>query len=143
MSFSELFESGFKKRNEDHFAAIVRVAMSDGVINDAERAFLDRLATRLDITESDYKTILKDYATHPINAPISYDHRLERLYDLARMVWADHIEGEDQVRLLQKLCIGLGFNQENVKYITDKALTLVHYEVDVDEFVEKMKKMNQ
>ena len=30
MSFSELFESGFKKRNEDHFAAIVRVAMSDG-----------------------------------------------------------------------------------------------------------------
>jgi hypothetical protein len=43
MSISDLFDSGFKKRNEDHFAAIVRVAMSDGVINDAEKAFLDRL----------------------------------------------------------------------------------------------------
>ncbi|SDR69461.1 hypothetical protein SAMN04515667_0331 [Formosa sp. Hel1_31_208] len=143
MSFSELFESGFKKRNEDHFAAIVRVAMSDGIINDSEKAFLDRLATRLDITESDYKQILKDYRSHPINPPLSYDHRLERLYDLARMVWADHIEGPNQVSLLEKLCIGLGFNPENVKYITDKALTLVHYELDLDEFTERMKNMNQ
>ena len=143
MSFSELFGSGFKKRNEDHFAAIVRVAMSDGIINDAEKAFLDRLATRLEITESDYKQILKDYQSHPINPPLSYDSRLERLYDLARMVWADHIEGENQVRLLEKLCIGLGFNPENVKYITDKALTLVHYEVELDEFIDRMRSMNQ
>ncbi|WP_296317037.1 TerB family tellurite resistance protein [Winogradskyella sp. UBA3174] len=143
MSFSELFESGFKKRNEDHFAAIVRIAMSDGVINDAEKAFVDRLATRLDITESEYKAILKDYKSHPVNPPVSYDKRLARLYDLARMVWADHIEGPNQVGLLEKLCIGLGFNQDNVKYIADKALTLVHYEVDLDEFTEKMKNMNQ
>ena len=61
MSISDLFDSGFKKRNEDHFAAIVRVAMSDGVINDAEKEFLDRLARNLDITETDYKEILKDY----------------------------------------------------------------------------------
>ncbi len=143
MSISDLFESGFKKRNEDHFAAIVRVAMSDGIINDAERKFLDRLAIRLDITEHDYKAILKDYKSHPINAPHSYDERLERLYDLARMVWADHIEGENQVILLEKLCVGLGFNPENVKYIADKALSLVYYEVDLTDFTEKMKKMNQ
>ncbi|WP_411766354.1 TerB family tellurite resistance protein [Winogradskyella sp. A3E31] len=143
MSISDLFESGFKRRNEDHFAAIVRVAMSDGVINEDEKAFLDRLATSLDVTEEEYKKILKDYNTHPINAPHSYDERLERLYDLSRMVWADHIEGPNQERLLQKLCIGLGFNRDNVKYITDKALTLVHYNVTLDEFIMKMKTMNQ
>lgn len=143
MSFSDLFDSGFKKRNEDHFAAIVRVAMSDGVITDAEKTFLDRLATRLDITEHDYKTILKDYQTHPINAPHSYNHRLERLYDLARMVWADDIEGPNQHWLLEKLCVGLGFHAQNVKYIADKALSLAHDKVDADTFVEEMKNMNK
>ena len=59
MSFSDLFESGFKKRNEDHFAAIVRVAMSDGIINEAEKAFLDRLAIRLEISESNIQEIFK------------------------------------------------------------------------------------
>jgi uncharacterized tellurite resistance protein B-like protein len=143
MSISDLFDSGFKKRNEDHFAAIVRVAMSDDIINDAEKAFLDRLARNLNISEHEYKLILKDYKTHPINPPLSYDRRLERLYDLARMVWADHMEGKDQVKMLKKICIGLGFKSENVKYITDKALKLVQQNIDLDTFTEEMKTMNQ
>ncbi len=143
MSISDLFDSGFQKRNQDHFAAIVRVAMSDGVITDEERAFLDRLARKLEISENDYKEILKDYNTHPINPPINYDNRLERLYDLARMVYADHIKGEDQVILLEKLSIGLGFKSENAKYVVDKALDLVDQGVDGDTFADEIKNMNR
>ena len=143
MSFSDLFDSGFKKRNEDHFAAIVRVAMDDGVITDEEKAFLDRLARNLDISEGDYKLILKDYKSHPINPPLSYDKRLERLYDLARMVYADHIKGDHEVILLTKIAVGLGFHPQNVKYIIDKALTLVNKGVDLDTFIHEIKHMNQ
>ncbi|WP_074405512.1 MULTISPECIES: TerB family tellurite resistance protein [Aquimarina] len=143
MSISDLFDSGFQKRNQDHFAAIVKIAMSDGVITDEEKAFLDRLATRLGISENDYKEILKDYSTHPINPPTSYERRLERLYDLSRMVYADHVKGEGQVVLLEKLSIGLGFNPENAKYIVDKALNLVDQGVDSDTFEEEVKNMNR
>ncbi len=143
MSISDLFDSGFQKRNQDHFAAIVRVAMSDGVITDEEKAFLDRLARKLEISENDFKEILKDYNTHPINPPTSYDNRLERLYDLARMVYADHIKGKDQVVLLEKLSIGLGFNPENAKYVVDKALDLVDQGVDGDTFSDEIKNMNR
>ncbi|MBP93723.1 Uncharacterized conserved protein, tellurite resistance protein B (TerB) family [Bizionia echini] len=143
MSFSDLFDSGFKKRNEDHFASIVRVAMDDGIITDEEKAFLDRLARNLDISEADYKMILKDYQSHPINPPTSYDRRLERLYDLARMVYVDHIKGDHEEIVLRKIAIGLGFSSENVKYIVDKALTLVNNGVDLDTFTEEMKQMNR
>lgn len=143
MSISDLFDSGFKKRNEGHFAAIVRIAMSDEIINDSERAFLDRLARNLNISENDYTQILKDFKTHPINPPTSYDNRLERLFDLTRMVWADHIEGDDQLKMLKKLSIGLGFNPDNVNHIVDKALNLVHNNISLDDFIEQMKTMNQ
>jgi len=143
MSFSDLFDSGFKKRNEDHFASIVRVAMDDGIISPDEHAFLERLARRLDISEGDYKIILKDYQSHPINPPTSYDKRLERLYDLSRMVYVDHIQGEKEEILLQKIAVGLGFSTENVKYIVEKALTLVNDGVDLDTFTEEMKTMNR
>lgn len=142
MAISDLFDSGFKKRNENHFAAIVRVAMDDGVISDAEKAFLDRLAKNLDIGEADYKIILKNYKSHPINPPVSYDNRLERLYDLARMVQVDYIEGDSKQDLIRKIGIGLGFNPDNVKYIVDKALVLVGHGVDLDTFTHEMKKMN-
>jgi uncharacterized tellurite resistance protein B-like protein len=143
MSFSDLFDSGFKKRNEDHFAAIVRVAMDDGIITDEEKEFLDRLARNLDISESDYKQILKDYQSHPINPPTSYDRRLERLYDLSRMVYADHIRGEKQEILLKKIAVGLGFSPNNVMYVVDKALTLVNDGVDFDTFMDEIKNMNR
>ncbi|AXG68529.1 tellurite resistance protein TerB [Kordia sp. SMS9] len=143
MSISNLYSSGFRKRNQSHFAAIVRVAMSDGVITDEERAFLDRMAHHLDISESDYKEILKDYRSHPINPPIMYSERLSRLFDLARMVFADQELGPKQTVLLERLGIGLGFSPENVPYIVHKALLLVSKGVDLDDFKDEIKNMNR
>jgi len=143
MSIADFFDSGFRKRNQDHFAAIVRVAMSDGIITEDEQAFLDRLARKLDISEEDYKEILKNYSSHSVNPPTSYDRRLERLYDLARMVYADHELGERQVAMLERLCVGLGFSTANVSYVVDKALKLVHAGVDEDNFIDEIKNMNR
>ena len=143
MSIADFFDSGFQKRNQDHFAAIVRVAMSDGIITEDEQAFLNRLARKLDISEGDYKEILKNYQSHPINPPSSYDRRLERLYDLARMVYADHELGERQTVILERLAVGLGFSTANVSYVVDKALKLVHAGVDEDNFKEEIKHMNR
>jgi uncharacterized tellurite resistance protein B-like protein len=143
MSFLDLFDSGFKQRNEDHFAAIVRVAMDDGIITDEEKAFLDRLARNLDISDEQYKLILKDYQSHPINPPTSYDRRLERLYDLARMVYVDHIKSDHEEMILRKIAVGLGFSTDNVKYVVDKALTLVSNGVDLDTFTEEIRNMNK
>jgi uncharacterized tellurite resistance protein B-like protein len=143
MSFSDLFDSGFKKRNEDHFASIVRVAMDDGVISIDEKAFLDRLARSLGISDGDYEIILKDYKSHPINPPHDYDRRLERLYDLARMVYVDHIKDDNEITLLTKIGVGLGFDSENIKYIVDKALALVSNKVDLETFIKEMKHMNR
>lgn len=143
MSISDLFDSGFKKRNESHFAAIVRVAMADGIITDDEKKFLDRLAKNLNISEEDYKLILKNYKSHPINPPISYDKRLERLYDLVRMIHIDTIKGEPEMMLLKKIGVGLGFHAVNVKYIVDKALNVVSTGADLDAFMEQMKNMNR
>ena len=143
MSFSKLFDGGFKKRNESHFASIVRVAMDDGVITADEQAFLDRLAQNLNISGNKYKQILKDYKSHPINPPVSYDKRLERLYDLVRMVHVDQIKGDSEHKLLNKIGVGLGFHAVNVKYIVDKALTLVHNGADLDTFVDQIRNMNR
>ncbi len=142
MSFADLYDSGFRQRNEDHFAAIVRVAMDDGVITDKEKAFLDRLARNLSISAEDYETILKDYMSHPINPPTTYDRRLERLYDLTRMVHIDH-EFEEEEPLLERLAIGLGFNTKNATYVVHKALSLVKENADLDTFQDEIKNMNR
>lgn len=143
MSFSDLFDSEFKNRNKGHFSAIVRVAHIDGHLSPEEKKFLDKVADHLEISASEYEEILQNPLKYPINPPYLYSRRLERLYDLARMVNVDHHLGEAQIKLLRKFGLALGFTPGNVNYIVDKALVLVEEKVDLDTFIYEMQHMNR
>lgn len=143
MSFSDLFDSEFKQRNKGHFSAIVRVALADGIVHPEEKNFLDKLASRLEISESEYEEILNDPLKYPINPPYLHVQRLERLYDLTRMVHVDHHLEDQQEVMLRKLGIALGFTPSNVNHIIAKALSLVDKKVDADTFVYEMQHMHK
>lgn len=143
MSISDLFDSEFKTRNKGHFSAIVRVALADGTIEAQEKVFLDRLASKLDINENEYSEILDNPMKYPINPPYLHTQRLERLYDLARMVHTDHQLGDKQDVMLRRFALALGFTPGNVNYIIDKALALVDQHVDSETFMYEMTHMNK
>lgn len=134
MSFSDLFDNEFKNRNKGHFSAIVRVALSDGQLTPEEKEFLDKLAIRLEISDEEYHEILE-------NPPVLHIQRLERLYDLARMVYADHVLGPKQKQILTRFALALGFTPSNVGFIVDKALSLLVLNVDLETFIYEMKNM--
>jgi uncharacterized tellurite resistance protein B-like protein len=143
MSFSELFDNEFKARNKGHFSSIVRVATTNGVISTEEKLFLNKLARQLEISPEEYEEILENPLKYPINPPYLYTQRLERLYDLSRMVFADHVLGQKQKNILQKFAVALGFTPSNVTYIVDKALSLMVQAVDLDTFTYEMQHMNK
>lgn len=143
MSISDLFDSGFKNRNKGHFSAIVRVAMENGHLSTEERHFLDKLAKELEISTEEYNEILANPTKYPINPPYLHVHRLERLYDLSRMVYADHVLGPKQKEILTRFALALGFTPGNVHYIVDKALSLLVLNVDLDTFLYEMQHMNK
>lgn len=143
MSISDLFDSEFKSRNKGHFSAIVRVALADGNLSKEEKAFLDKLAGKLEISSAEYEEIFENPLKYPINPPSLHIQRLERLYDLARMVHVDHQLGDKQDLMLRKFGLALGFTPGNVNYIVDKALTLIDEKVDSDTFIYEMTHMNK
>lgn len=135
MSYSDLYTPGFKSRNRDHFAAIVRIALADGVISEEEKAFIDRLAIHLEIEDEEKASILENSDQHPINPPTTKQGRLERLYDLVRMVLADHIADEAEKQLMKRMVVGLGFPTDQIEPLIDKAFTLIKDGSDQDDFV--------
>ncbi len=144
MSIKDLYTSGFVARNQGHFAAIVRVALSDGKIVEEEQLFLQRLAKKLSIGEVAYAEILENPTNYPINPPTTYNRRLERLFDLVRIVYVDLEIKEKQITMLERIGVGLGFAPSNVEFIVQKALQLIGEGVlDVDTFSEEIKNMNR
>jgi uncharacterized tellurite resistance protein B-like protein len=141
MSIADLYSSGAHKRNLSHFANIVKLAVSDNVVTEDEDKLLQRMKRRLDISDSEYASIMEDPNQYPINPPVNLNVRIERLYNLTRMVVADSVVSEDQVNLLNRIAIGLGFPIEIEEKIVEAAIFLVEKHVDLIEFTEAIKKV--
>ena len=136
MHISKLYTNGFKQRNRDHFAAIVRIALADGIVTDEEQAFINRTAINLEIEEEEVESIIKNIDNYQINPPSSKRARLERLYDLARMVLIDNIADEAEKKLMHRLVIGLGFESDQVDFIIEKSLLEIEKGSDEDDFID-------
>ncbi len=143
MSISDLYSSGAHKNNIGHFASIVKLAMADEVITEGEQQLLERLAKRLEISEQEYKKIVKNPDKHPLNPPVSYDARIERLYNLTQMIFADDAVSKEEVSVLKRVAVGLGFPQDNAEKVSDEALHLVMNDNDLKEFTRAIKRVNR
>ncbi|WP_299059089.1 TerB family tellurite resistance protein [uncultured Polaribacter sp.] len=143
MAISDLYSSGKHKQQMGHFANIVKIAKADGIISDDEKALLTKASKNLNISEDKFTTILNNPEKFPINAPISYDERLERLYRLSKMVLANGKVKSVEVKLMEKIAIGLNFKVEKTKLICKEAISLVLNNSDLDDFINGIKKVDK
>ncbi len=125
MKNSDLSLSKAHKKKLSHFANIVKLALVDGTITDEEQNLLDRMSGALEIGNEEYQKILENPDAFPINPPVGYDERIERLYNLTTMIYVDEEIVGDEVDLLKKIAIGLGFPNDSIEKISDKAIHLI------------------
>lgn len=135
MSFVDLYSSGTHRRNLAHFAAIATLAAVDGDINLEEKKLLDRFADKLDITEEEYKEVMKAENKYPINPPTNSEERLERLYDLFGIIFADHTIEQQERILITKYAIGLGYKSESAEFIIQKSIDIFSGRISFDDYL--------
>ncbi|MBE7640842.1 MULTISPECIES: TerB family tellurite resistance protein [Salegentibacter] len=134
MSFSDLFGSGEHLRNINHFASIVNLASVDGDINEKERVLLERFARKLDISEQEYKMLIKNPQEFPISAYNSVEKRLERLHDLFKIIFADHEIDHEEEALIKRYAIGLGFSNENAENIIKRSIQIFSGQLNFEDY---------
>ncbi len=143
MSISDLYSSGTYKKNLGHFANIVKLALADDFIAEGEQKMLDRMAKRLEILEGDYKAILENPDKYPTNPPVDYNKRIERLYNLTKMIFADNEVVGDEASIMRKIAVGLGFPTDNAEKVVDEAIHLVMNDNDLEDFTKAIKRVNK
>lgn len=140
MSFVDLYSSGEHRRNLAHFASIASLAAIDGEVNPQEKTLLDRFARKLDITEEEYAEVMRSENKYPINPPSTSEERLERLYDLFKIVFADHDIDEEEMILLRKYAIGLGYKEEAADKLIKRSISIFGGRIDFDDYLYLIKR---
>jgi uncharacterized tellurite resistance protein B-like protein len=135
-TLAQLFESGEQTSKKGHFRNLVLLARLDGSIADTERNFLNRMASRLSLTEEQVKEILSDPMAYPVVPPISLEERCERLIALVEMANIDGIIAPEELSLINCLAIALGLTEEfiakNLSFVIDN----VKNQIDRNEILE-------
>lgn len=139
MSFIDLYGNPEHRKNVAHFAALATLAASDGEISGEEKIMLDRFARKLEISEMEYEEVMKPERRFPIEPPSSSEKRLERLYDLFRIIFADHMIDEEEMILLKKYAIGLGFSGDSADKVIERSIAIFSGKIDFDDYLYLLK----
>lgn len=134
MSISDLYGSGEHLRNLGHFAALVSLATVNGEINKHEQKVLERFAHKLDISEEEYNRILEKPTDYPIHPNNSYEGRLERIHDLFTIIYSDQSVDKDEINLLKKYAIAIGFSSTVADSIIKRSIQIFSGQVSFDDY---------
>lgn len=124
MPIIDLYEHSEQRHNLAHFATLASLAAADGVISEKEKAILDKFAFKLNITDAEYKEVMKKENKYPIETPHSGEKRLKRLFDFFGMAFADNNLDEAQMELIVKYAVGLGYSPEKASQIIEKSIAI-------------------
>ena len=102
-----------------HFLRLYQMAICDEDFSPLELKMLYKSAEERGIPAKNLDEIL----LNPINSksliPKSIEEKVEYLYDLTVMIWADGIVSENEYSSLKKYVAMFGFVEENAKDIAD------------------------
>ncbi len=143
MGISDFYMSVGLKRNISHFANMVKIAKSDKIITEEELELLVKISKKYNISDDKFKEIFKNPDKFPTIAYLECEERIERLYDLIKMVNADHQTADEEVAILRRITTGLAFPVKNVDAIVDKAIDIELSKCDLEHFKKEIWKVNQ
>ncbi len=108
-----------------HFLRLYQMAVCDDDFSALELKMLYRCAEERGISPKNLDEILMN----PINlkswVPQTIEEKVDYLYDLTAMIWADGTVSPDEYSVLQKYVIMFGFLEENTTAIVDYLIEAV------------------
>ncbi len=123
---------------KSHFLRLYKMALSDDDFDVLELNMLYHFAEERGIPKEELEKLLLNPIDHESAIPESLDKRIEYLYDLAKMIWADEKITEDERNTLKKYCKKFEFLDENVEELTKYLLTCAQKGVKVEEIINQI-----
>jgi uncharacterized tellurite resistance protein B-like protein len=102
-----------------HFLNLYAMALSDTQFDETEVALLYQIGKGRGITKEDIDDILLNPATVRFTTPENLDDRIEYLYDYTRMILADGVIEDFEIKTLHKFCKKFDFQDENIQAIVE------------------------
>jgi uncharacterized tellurite resistance protein B-like protein len=100
-----------------HFLNLYHMALADNEVDNKELEMLYKIGDEKGITKTEIDSVLFTSDSVKFILPETVLEKIESLYDLARIAWADGKIDENEERIMQVFSRKFGFEDENIPTI--------------------------
>jgi hypothetical protein len=123
---------------QKQFLFLYAIALSDFEMHPLEIEFLTEFGKSKGVSEVEIEHMLLNPVNFDDALPDTIEDRIESLYHLAQMIWADGKIAEEELKLLKRFCKTFGFKDENIQAIADFLIERARLKVPVSEVVREV-----
>ena len=144
MGIIDAYENAEFRNRISVLATLVKLSLADGVLDDNEMKIITRVARNYGLLDQeDILYIIKNYEKYSLEPTYNYDERIEQLYNLTKIIFADGRIDKNELKILKNAIVALGFPPNNVDIIYETAVGLIVDDADLEDFNKAIKKVNR
>lgn len=121
-----------------HFLRLYQMALTDDNFDVLELQMLYHLADERGIPKEELDKLFINPVNHQSNIPKELNTRIEYLYDLTRIIWADRKITDDERNTLKKYCKKFEFLDENIDDLSNYLIECVQKGISIEEIINQL-----
>jgi arylamine N-acetyltransferase len=123
---------------KSHFLRLYQMALTDDNFDTLELQMLYHLAAERGIPREELDKLFLNPVNQEANIPEDLNIRIEYLYDLTRIMWADGKITDDELNTLKKYCKKFEFLDENIDELSSYLIDCVQKGIDKKEIINQL-----
>ncbi|MBI5010564.1 MAG: hypothetical protein HZB98_13165 [Bacteroidia bacterium] len=140
MSFSDFVTNHGVKVPKVHYLHLIQVARADGKIDKQELEILHKEGRRFGLTDAEIDQLIEKEKDHHYHPPYSLDDKFEDLFFISEMILADDEVSDDELRLLTRFAVEVGFDDRTIEILKDVMINGIRNKESEEEILKKFKK---
>ncbi len=123
---------------KSHFLRLYKMALADDNFDVLELQMLYHFAEERGVPKEELEKLLLSPIDYDSSIPEELNGRIEYLYDLARMIWADEKITEDELVTFRKYCRKFEFLEENIEQLIGYLLDCAKKGIEKEEIINQI-----
>ncbi|OOV18628.1 hypothetical protein BXU10_02695 [Flavobacterium sp. LM4] len=123
---------------KSHFLRLYQMALSDDQFNVLELQMLYHFADERGIPKEELDKLFLNPVNVEFTVPEALNTKIEYLYDLTRIIWADEKITDDELNMLRKYCRKFDFVEENINALSDYLIECVQKNIGKEEIISQL-----
>jgi uncharacterized membrane protein YebE (DUF533 family) len=114
------FEHQYLSYKKNHIKNLLALAKADGHMHPKEETLLYKIAKRYGLKDRQVKALVDAAEKYEVNVPDNHNDKMNLLYDLVLMVYADDVVDKHEVQFCEQVVKSFGMKKDLVNWLLNE-----------------------